>query len=113
MGFDDMERAAYKPDLTDRVLPSTSIRTARLAVTDVSVSLPLSSVPVFCRSLKVKAERTNHGVVYVGSEVSLDLRVNGYPLGPGEELELPVNDLALVYYQGDTEEDAIRVFSGN
>ncbi len=113
MGYDELSRANFIPDLTDKVLPSVSIRTSRLAVTDVGASAPMSLVPMFCRSLKVKAERTNSGIVYVGSDVSIDLRVNGYPLGPGEELVLEVNDVSIVHYQGDTLNDGIRIIHGS
>jgi hypothetical protein len=82
-------------------------------VADVTVPLPLSSTPVFVRNLRVKAERTNSGIVYIGASVSIDLRNNGYPLGAGEELLLDVNDLSVVFYQGDTHNDAIRLIYGS
>lgn len=109
----DWDSANFKPDLTDKVLPSVKIRTNRLAVVDVATSAALSSVPVFVRNLRIKAERTNRGIVYIGANVSADLRNNGYPLGAGEELPLEVNDLSIVYYQGDTQSDAIRVIYGS
>lgn len=112
MGAQDWDAAAYKPDLTDKQLPSAKIRTSRLVVSDVTDSTPLASTPVFVRELRIKAERANKGIVYVGAEVSVDLRTNGYPLGAGEELPLPVNDLSIVYYQGDTVDDAIRIIWG-
>lgn len=105
----DWEQANFKPDLTDRTLPSTQVRTVRLAVADPTVSAPLSSIPVFARTLRIRAEHGNKGTIFVGSQASLDLTVNGYPLTAGEQMELTVNDLSVVYFQGDTLDDAVRI----
>lgn len=109
MSTEDWDKAAWKPDVTDKQLPAVRIRTSRLAITDVTETAPLSSVPVFCRELKVKAESKNKGIIYIGADISIDLRNNGYPLEPGAELSLPVNDLGIVFYQGDEVDDGLRV----
>lgn len=103
----------FKPDLTDRQLPVSKIVTNRLQVVSVTVSLPLSSVPIFVRDLRIKTEAPNKGTIYIGAGVSVDLRNNGYPLLAGDELNLPINDLSVVYFQGDTLNDAIRIIYGS
>lgn len=107
---DPWEQSDFKPDLTDRQLPSIRVRTKKLTVVEVPDDpRPLSDVPAFCRELKVKAGRGNTGLVYIGDPGTADLTVTGYPLDAGEELSLPVNNLKLIYYQGDTVNDVLHV----
>jgi len=104
--------AGFKPDLTDKQLPLIQITTNRKLVVDPSSSASLASTDVFVRDLKIKAERKNKGLIYIGNGNSVDLRNNGYPLDAGEELPLSVNNLKLVFYQGDKAGDAIRIIYG-
>ena len=106
---DPWGEAAFKPDTTDKKLPGIILRTNRLVVVDPAEKQQLSTTDVFVRTLKIKAERKNKGLIFIGSNVSVDLRVNGYPLDAGEEMPLSVNNLALVFFQGDKTDDAIRI----
>lgn len=112
---DEWERANFKPDTTDKAIPDIRVRTNRLVVDAVGEpkALSITNGGVFVRNLRIKAERKNKGIVFIGSGVSVDLRINGYPLDAGEELPLEVNDLTIVFFQGDTKNDAIRIIYGS
>jgi hypothetical protein len=111
---DDLWRdAAFKPDVNDKKLPLIQITTNRRVVDDPDTAVSLAATDVFTRGfLKIKAERKNKNLVYIGNGNSTDLRNNGYPLDAGEEIELPVNNLKLVFFQGETAGDAIRLIFG-
>ncbi len=105
--------AAFKPDVTDKKLPLIQITTNRKVVVDPTIAVSLSSTDVFTRGfLKIKAERRNKEQIYIGNGSSVDLRNNGYPLDAGEEIPIPVNNLKLVFFQGDRAGDAIRIIFG-
>lgn len=112
MSANSWEEASFKPDLTDHQLPAIKIRTNKFTITNVTETKSLSTIPVFCRNLRIKASPKNIGTIYIGTDVSTDLTVNGYPLANGDELPLSVTNLAVVYFQGDTLDDTLHIIYG-
>lgn len=89
--------------LSDETVPSTG-GTTQITVTGTPT--PLGSQKV--RTVTIKADKTNTDSVWIGFSGDLS-DANGFPLDPGEEIDIVIDNLSKVYVMSPSTAQKIYV----
>lgn len=89
--------------LSEETIPSSG---GTLQMTVTSTPTPLSSQK--CRMVTIKSDGGNTDSVYVGFSSDLSA-TNGFPVAPGEYIDIVVNDLSKVYVMSPSDGQKIYV----